>query len=168
MSDLAVMPPSTDRIVKLDETRVRVNLNARPRNPLDPEGPVSRHVGGGWAEVLCCSDALYVDGVRVVLYVLPAQMYGRCGSVQYICEQIAHQQSLNANIRDALLEYPHLVPEYWNRYRSVLFCSTTFLDASGSPFVCCLSRDVSGVWFPGEYWMSDSLNNQHASACLET
>ncbi|MDD2807710.1 MAG: hypothetical protein PHW95_04305, partial [Patescibacteria group bacterium] len=153
----------------VDSRTVLVNLDLTPRSP--NQGAVageSRSKAKGWVELRLGRDGfLRVNGRKVILYLGEDQRVARIWGYE-VLGGLENRQVLHPNLRDALLECPHLVPSSWHGW--VYFWGVVFsvgtqeyvsgLEITNSP----AGREVSAT--EREY-RNCSWNEKAPAAILE-
>ena len=113
------------RIVRVDENTVRVNLDAPPELP--HEGTVVKtNQRGGWVEVQRRGRNLFVDGRKVILY---RHKGGKTIKGYDLRDELKKRQVLHPNIAEALCRcsglLDHIKP-WWDENNRIAFWAATF------------------------------------------
>ncbi len=159
---------ATQRIRVIDDNTIEVNLGISPKLPFDG-AVVESHTGEGWAPVQKRLDGLYVDNRKVEVFLSERQQNGKTVQGLELREELTGKPVLNANILDALLEYPHLIPEDWKKDENgktlyIFFWGTEYRYRGGSLYV----RDLhwcGGRWY-SDYSRLDHWGFQNPAASL--
>jgi len=158
----AIKPIGEDavRVITINETTIVVN-DVAPKLPLDG-AQVESHTGNGWVVVEKRTDGLYVGGNKVVLYLSRRQQGSKSLNGYELRDEPTRKPVFNANLLDALLENPHLIPEDWKKdgegyTRHIFFWGTIYRSPGGDPFVYSLFWSDDG-WHRGSRFLLDVWN----------
>lgn len=124
-------------VVLVDEKTIRVNLDFPPRIPLE-RATVETNIQGGWVEVQRREDGLYVSGRKVLMFLSEPQKEGKKISGHDLWDELSSFSVIHPNVGEALLKYPHLIPEEFERD---VDGNTIYLGFWGATF-----RFQGGVW----------------------
>lgn len=155
------------RAITINETTIVVNLGIVPKS-LFSGATVTEHIGGGWVIVEKRADGLYVDSKKVILHLSKRQKNGKWPKGYELREELTGKPILNANVLDALLSNPHLLPEDWKRdengnIRHICFWGTIYSDSDGFLCVCCLCFG-GGEWRSGYGWLGGDWSDLDPAA----
>lgn len=127
------------RFQVVDQEAVRVNLG-REAVHLRPGYEIVKHVGEGWAELRKHKGSMYLDGRRIQRYLCQYQQV-RHVRAEIVCEELEGQNTLNMNVRNALIMFPHLMLDEFRN--SLWFWATQVKSLStGQIFVPVVSADI--------------------------
>ena len=160
---------NTNRVMTINSTTIAVNLAATPKLPFNG-AEVEQHIDDGWAIVEKRTDGLYVNGRKVALHLSKRQLNGRSLKGYDLREELTGKPVLNANLLDALVDNPHLIPEDWKKdeqgnTRYIFFWATVYRRSGGDLYVRCLYFDV-GMWRRGYGWLSLVWGGDYPAASL--
>jgi len=144
---------ATQRVRVLSDTIIEVNLDIAPKLPFNGT-KVEAHTGGGWVKLEKRQDGLYVGGRKVILYRSERQKDGKVIKGYELRDEITGKLILNANILDALLKNPHLIPEEWKKDANgntiLIFFWGTIFRSPARDSLC-----VRYLYFGGGQWGSN-------------
>lgn len=103
---------ATQRVRVIDDNTIEVNLSISPKLPFEG-ATVEWHHGEGWVQVQKRQDGLYVGDKKVVLYLSERQESGKTIQGHELRQALTGKPVLTANIMDALLAHPYLIPQDW-------------------------------------------------------
>ncbi|MFA6409955.1 MAG: hypothetical protein WCW26_00050 [Candidatus Buchananbacteria bacterium] len=135
-------------IIEVDENTIRVNLDAPPTLPFNG-AMVKTNRKGGWVTLQKRADGLYQDGHKFSLYRSEYQKNGQVIGGYDLGNEVVNLPVVHPNIEDALLKYPHLIPEKWKKDENgntiyIYFWAVTFSDRDGRVCVRCMCFDDDG------------------------
>ena len=120
---------------------IDVNLGADPKLPFADAG-IAWHWGRrtGWVRVELCGDTLYIDARPVDFHLDSKQKSGISGlKLREILFREVADVVLHPNIKTALMENKHLLPQSWRRdrhgTRCISFWAVGFRDLTDRPYV---------------------------------
>lgn len=160
-------------VIVVDESTIRVNLDASPNLPFDG-AIVDTNKGGGWVMVQKRSDGLYVDGRKIILYRSEHQKDGKAirgYELRYeLRNELTNAEVLHPNILDALCEHVHLIPEDWKQDENgntilIYFWAVTYRGSDGGLCVRCLVWG-GGAWLRGYDWLDYDFRGLGSAAVL--
>lgn len=157
--------------ITINSTTIVVNLGVAPKL-LFGEVEVEQHIGDGWVIVEKRADGLYVSGRKVVLYLSKRQKGRKWLKGHELREELTGKPVLNANILDALVENPHLIPDDWKadedgNTRFIYFWGTIYRGAGDSLCVRYLFF-YDGAWIRRYFWLHDIWDGSRPAASLES
>jgi hypothetical protein len=161
--------PSDTALIRYTQRKylIHVNLGHTPTLPFAGAMP-EKNDGSGWAKVELRKGVLYVDDVKVSLYLAPGQQNGGAMNGFELEKVLAHMPTLHPNILDALLAHPYFFPEDWKhdeqgRIRYIFFWSVVWKNAVGLRCVRYLYW-YEGIWQQGYYWLDYQFDDQSPAA----
>lgn len=155
---------NNSRVVSINQTTIKINLVASPKLPFHGTS-VESHIGDGWAILEKRADGLYVNDQKVILHLSNHQMNGRSLNAYDIRKNLT---VLNANILDALVDNPHLIPEDWKKNKGYIFFLGTLYrgyDAHHHLYVRFLYLE-NGMWERGRTLLSYYYGGNYTTALL--
>ena len=158
MAKIEPVGEDATRTITINDTTVAVNLGSTPKLPFDG-ARIEQHIGEGWSIIEKRKDGLYVDGHKVILHLSKRQKNGKWLKGHELRKELTGKPVLDANILDALLANPHLVPEDWKKDENgntcyIFFWGTIYhRDSRGSLCVRYLYFDDGG-WYSYYYWLA--------------
>jgi hypothetical protein len=165
---------ATRRIIVIDENTIRVNLSASIISPFKKTiytSETQEGYGSGWVTVQKRANGLYVDGSKIILHLSDHQKNGQSIGGCDLWDELKGLPILHTNILDALLEYPHLIPDALKPDEEVYAMSIIFWVARFKPldddfFVRCLYWN-GNEWFDHYRVLCDQFGDGDFAAILE-
>lgn len=118
-----------------------------------PGGSIVVHQHGG---------LLQWDPSKVKLWFASEQKHGRWMESHKLSEAVENKSPLNANVLDYLIANPHLIPETWKKYKSIIFWGTVYRTDTNSVYVRYLHW--TGHWASMNHYFSNSVPNGDPAA----
>ena len=144
-----LIPPSPEYVINLDSTPRRLNRRDNWR--------LIEHQKGG---------TFIWNTATVRLYLSESQRGDEGVSGHKLQEELKNKIVFNINLRDHLIEYPHLIPEEW-KGKTIYFWGTILGTQFGSPHVPYIWCDRD-CWFPGEQLLQNSFGSNEPALVLES
>jgi len=128
---------------------------------------IEEHRKGGRVKIERRGDDLYVDGVKIDLFLTDAQKKGSIVG-NSLRTELSGKPVLNACILDYLLAHPHLIPESWKKdengnTRYIFFWGTIFRCSGVGIYVWYLYW-LGGRWLWHCRWLDNGFGDQDPAA----
>ncbi|MDD4901544.1 MAG: hypothetical protein PHE24_00175 [Patescibacteria group bacterium] len=121
---------------KINDTTLIVNLGLTPK-PVKEGYGIESHSGRGLAVLEKRPDGLYLDGRKVIFFRSDRQQIGKTIKGFEIRKELANKSVLNANILDALVEFPEFITEEFKNEAWIFFWGTIYCKTGGNLYVRC-------------------------------
>ena len=155
-----------------DPNIIFVNLDAPPKLPYK-DTEVRENTRGGWVKLEKRMFGLYVNGKKIILHLDLGQKDRREIGGYKLKEALTEKLVEHPNILDALLEYPHLIPDEFkpgenSHIKCIVFWAVVFHDQKDD-YLCvrCLFWIVS-KWDHSNCLLDGNFDDNYPAALHES